>query len=87
MIDFHKIYSDKPFIRLVSENNEKMILFMDSNDYAHFEQLNCNMLRSENKKIHVIAKVEKIADKKNNSYKVIKIESIEKLDGETECYK
>lgn len=88
VVNNHLIH--KPFIRLMSNDELKIVLFMKSDDYEQFDSLKCFRLKNENKKIHVKAlgyNIPYTNDTTFNMYELSRFVSVTYEVGNTECKK
>lgn len=73
----------KPFVRLRQDNGEISMVFLDSIDYTKVKDYNHNDLVSDNKRIRVKAEVNELKYDSLTAYEIVKLISVDKLDGKT----
>jgi len=76
-----------PYIRLTTDSDEKIMLYMDTNNYERFDSLRCFDLREQGKKIRIVALAEDISFKDIKAYRLKEIKEFKKIDGQTICRK
>ena len=74
----------KPFIRIIDDNGEIKIVFLNSADYEKIKDYNYNELIKENKKIRVRVEGLDLHHKSLKVYETSKLIAIEKIDGKTQ---